>query len=251
MYDPSQGRWTEEDPAGFEACLANLYRYCVNDPANASDPSGLAEEDEWKPRGKPADNPDLEFWVTKEAFGSKTAPFGAGSDSEQLWAGGAMSQLRIYGISQINTCNTPLTPFTGVLNAHGGALVMQLKQTERSRSGKPTKREYGTYTVRVKVRADIERSKADYSSPNVILKLLDAADKEKQANLWEYRLAAREETGSKETVVTVDLEFSNGAWWQTDISERLALVPTMSFTGDKDNYVGVKLYMRVLSVKKK
>ncbi len=41
MYDPSIGRWLEEDPIGFEAGDANLYRYVTNGPTNAVDPTGL------------------------------------------------------------------------------------------------------------------------------------------------------------------------------------------------------------------
>ncbi len=43
MYDPSIGRWLEEDPIGFEASDANLYRYVQNGVTNAVDPTGLAE----------------------------------------------------------------------------------------------------------------------------------------------------------------------------------------------------------------
>jgi hypothetical protein len=41
MYDPGIGRWLSEDPIGFEACDANLYRYVGNDPTNRTDPSGM------------------------------------------------------------------------------------------------------------------------------------------------------------------------------------------------------------------
>jgi RHS repeat-associated protein len=41
-YDPKTGRWTSQDPLGFDAGDANWYRYVSNDPTNASDPSGLA-----------------------------------------------------------------------------------------------------------------------------------------------------------------------------------------------------------------
>ncbi|MFL5242523.1 MAG: SBBP repeat-containing protein [Gemmataceae bacterium] len=41
-YDPKSGRWTNEDPLGFEAGDGNLYRYCLNSPPHCSDPSGLA-----------------------------------------------------------------------------------------------------------------------------------------------------------------------------------------------------------------
>ncbi len=41
MYDPSIGRWLEEDPLGFEAGDANLYRYVGNGPTNCVDSNGL------------------------------------------------------------------------------------------------------------------------------------------------------------------------------------------------------------------
>ena len=40
MYDPSVGRWLEEDPIGFEGGDANLYRYVRDDPTNDIDPTG-------------------------------------------------------------------------------------------------------------------------------------------------------------------------------------------------------------------
>jgi RHS repeat-associated protein len=40
-YDPVTGRWTSQDPMGFGAGDANLYRYVGNDPTNETDPSGL------------------------------------------------------------------------------------------------------------------------------------------------------------------------------------------------------------------
>jgi hypothetical protein len=44
MYDPTVGRWMEEDPLLFEAGDANPYRYVRNDPMNRADPTGLADE---------------------------------------------------------------------------------------------------------------------------------------------------------------------------------------------------------------
>jgi RHS repeat-associated protein len=41
-YDPSDGRWTTQDPSGFDAGDANVYRYVVNSAVDLSDPSGLA-----------------------------------------------------------------------------------------------------------------------------------------------------------------------------------------------------------------
>jgi hypothetical protein len=40
MYDPSIGRWLEEDPMGFDAGQSNLSQFVGNDPVNGSDPSG-------------------------------------------------------------------------------------------------------------------------------------------------------------------------------------------------------------------
>jgi RHS repeat-associated protein len=40
-YSPSQGRWTEPDPEGFNAGDTNLYRAEGNSPVNATDPFGL------------------------------------------------------------------------------------------------------------------------------------------------------------------------------------------------------------------
>ena len=39
-YSPSTGRYQSEDPTGFSAGDANLYRYVFNDPVNFVDPTG-------------------------------------------------------------------------------------------------------------------------------------------------------------------------------------------------------------------
>lgn len=49
MYDPTIGRWLTEDPIGFAAGDANLYRYAGNGQTNARDPSGM--EIRFVPRG--------------------------------------------------------------------------------------------------------------------------------------------------------------------------------------------------------
>lgn len=38
MYDPTIGRWIQEDPIGFAAGDANLLRYVGNNPTNFTDP---------------------------------------------------------------------------------------------------------------------------------------------------------------------------------------------------------------------
>jgi hypothetical protein len=45
MYDPKIGRWLSQDPIGFSAGDANLYRYVFNDPVNETDPTGQYEKD--------------------------------------------------------------------------------------------------------------------------------------------------------------------------------------------------------------
>ncbi len=42
--NPSTGRWTSQDPLGFAAGDANLYRYVGNDSTGMVDPSGLEQE---------------------------------------------------------------------------------------------------------------------------------------------------------------------------------------------------------------
>jgi RHS repeat-associated protein len=39
-YDPSVGRFISRDPTRYGGGDANLYRYCANNPANGTDPSG-------------------------------------------------------------------------------------------------------------------------------------------------------------------------------------------------------------------
>ncbi len=42
-YDAETGRWTNKDPIRFKGKLSNLYEYCLNDPLNRVDRSGLQE----------------------------------------------------------------------------------------------------------------------------------------------------------------------------------------------------------------
>jgi RHS repeat-associated protein len=42
-YDAATGRWLSKDPIGFGGGDSNLYRYVMNGPLNAIDPSGLEE----------------------------------------------------------------------------------------------------------------------------------------------------------------------------------------------------------------
>jgi RHS repeat-associated protein len=42
-YDPKTGRWTSQDPKGFDAGDSNLYRYAMNQFTSRTDPSGLQD----------------------------------------------------------------------------------------------------------------------------------------------------------------------------------------------------------------
>ncbi len=42
-YDPKAGRWISEDPIGFAAGDANLYRYVGNEPTGWVDPDGKSK----------------------------------------------------------------------------------------------------------------------------------------------------------------------------------------------------------------
>ncbi|NLE37879.1 MAG: hypothetical protein GX621_07630, partial [Pirellulaceae bacterium] len=46
-YDAVLAHWQSEDPIGFAAGDANLYRYCGNDPVNRIDPNGCRGEHWW------------------------------------------------------------------------------------------------------------------------------------------------------------------------------------------------------------
>jgi RHS repeat-associated protein len=45
-YSPALGRWMEVDPKRYKAGDTNLYRYELNEPTSATDPSGLRGEDQ-------------------------------------------------------------------------------------------------------------------------------------------------------------------------------------------------------------
>jgi RHS repeat-associated protein len=48
FMSPALGRFIQPDPIGFKGDASNLYRYCGNDWANRTDPTGLAQEP-WVP----------------------------------------------------------------------------------------------------------------------------------------------------------------------------------------------------------
>jgi RHS repeat-associated protein len=64
-YDSSTGRWISQDPIGFAAGDANLYRYVGNSPTMATDPNGLAERKvgSYPVKGKGHHVIPVELWI--------------------------------------------------------------------------------------------------------------------------------------------------------------------------------------------
>ena len=61
-YDPAAGRFIGQDPTGFAAGDDNLYRYTSNEPTNAIDVSGLAQDDPNNNNEGAYLNPDITAW---------------------------------------------------------------------------------------------------------------------------------------------------------------------------------------------
>jgi len=92
-YNPATGRWQSQDPIGFDAADANLYRYVGNNPLIRLDPNGtdfIAEAD------KPAfvDNDwvyhySLEYWQSADKKWEGHGPIVVGTpdnqESIELW----------------------------------------------------------------------------------------------------------------------------------------------------------------------
>jgi RHS repeat-associated protein len=87
-YDPSVGRWLSDDPIGFSAGDANLYRYVGNAPTMRTDPKGLFVGDAaWhlaRALAKPIANPKPEKKVFPDIhvdgpfWGTPVEPIGDG-----------------------------------------------------------------------------------------------------------------------------------------------------------------------------
>jgi hypothetical protein len=79
MMDPTIGRWTTKDPDGFTAEDMNLYRYCENNPTNATDPTGLLEWQTVGLAGLTIVSPPIGLLAGCAGFGSKTKTDGSGN----------------------------------------------------------------------------------------------------------------------------------------------------------------------------
>jgi RHS repeat-associated protein len=89
-YDPTVGRWTQEDPLGFTGGVSNLYQYVENAPLSTTDPMGLFGEDPQltgKFKMKKITDAELKLLqdqlatVTKE----KRGPFQIDKNPENIW----------------------------------------------------------------------------------------------------------------------------------------------------------------------
>ena len=99
-YDAQVGRWVSEDPIGFAAADANLYRYCGNTPTNLTDPLGtlpaemetalraFAEKENWTPEQLAAARQWLEDLLAR----ARNMPQPSGLDQCWKWAGAVISQ---------------------------------------------------------------------------------------------------------------------------------------------------------------
>ena len=101
-YDAETGTWISEDPKGFAAADANLYRYCENDPINRRDPTGtelppemlqalqdLAESKNWTREQLAAAKQWLENLLTT----ARNMPRPSGWDQCWKWAGSVISKV--------------------------------------------------------------------------------------------------------------------------------------------------------------
>lgn len=74
-YHPGLGRFTGEDPKGFDAGDYNLFRYCHNDPEDLTDPMGLdpmVPDEDLEKRNDIASGMNLDhYWAAKNATGFK------------------------------------------------------------------------------------------------------------------------------------------------------------------------------------
>jgi RHS repeat-associated protein len=67
-YDPTTGRWTSQDPLGFEAGDSNLYRYVMNEQRSLTDPSGLQR---WNTQISTGLTKEPSFWALLDNLNDK------------------------------------------------------------------------------------------------------------------------------------------------------------------------------------
>lgn len=113
-YDPSLGRFLNEDPSGFDGGDANLYRYCGNNPLVNNDPSGLC----WQGSGNVGSrlsgytNTLGSFSITSPAFADMTSSF---PTSTAISVSAAVTERLVSGFTPgpiSGLTKTPLADYT-------------------------------------------------------------------------------------------------------------------------------------------
>ncbi len=127
-YNPSTGRFVSQDPIGFLAGDANLYRYVGNWVTGAADPSGLDPEfttvEDWWGR---------KYEVRSNIFGYAAGVFGA--RAIWWWAGGG-ERVRNTGRDPNFTMPAPgyTTPMGDALGSRIGNGIGTVQEWERTQS---------------------------------------------------------------------------------------------------------------------
>lgn len=246
MYDPTDGRWLIDDPIGFDAGDTDLYRYVGNNPTNAIDPSGLAED--------VFSGDDVIAHVgfsVGGGIGHRTAPASAGLYGDNVvfdkkdGAYGYFSHVSVNGDPDVaNSCNTPLQLFPNDFDTHGGAIALRLRGLTS-----------GSYNV--KIRAHAHYSGTMNKLPSINLYKANEDMKNWQM-LWSpNRKLIKSPEGGKipgyyandEIEITVPLNYKTGFLF--DSSDTILFVPSFSFSGSKNDYMGVGLSLFVLEIKRR
>jgi RHS repeat-associated protein len=78
-YDPGMGRFISEDPIGFKAGDANIYRYVGNAATVATDPTGLAADNPWWDVGSPVEGSYIRTFLVKMGTMTRRTDYADGS----------------------------------------------------------------------------------------------------------------------------------------------------------------------------
>jgi RHS repeat-associated protein len=97
-YCPAAGTWTSQDPMGFGAGSGNLYGYAGNDPTNATDPTGLADEKQPTEQLGPPEA-EGEFYPSPWSAGPVFGMGGPGYPSSPYSPGGGLQPYDPFGLS--------------------------------------------------------------------------------------------------------------------------------------------------------
>ena len=128
-YDAAVGRWLSEDPIGFEANDANLYRYVGNSSVNAADPSGL----KW------FDDGDWYDWINPFAYAGTTGDWLGdmmGTGYVAAFGGGLKTTLEIQRTRQIRAVEEISRPNSQMTTSEFAEERLDILQDGLNESGK-------------------------------------------------------------------------------------------------------------------